>query len=367
MFRAAPDFRVVAPRELPAAVASRFQLLADAPDATAVLLPRGSAAGGARALTTETAALFHSLSLPRRLDAAEGGGTRAIARLVLDGVLELEHEGRFVSGPAAHRAWFDGAPPRAASRHTALSHAAVRHGEALGLTGGALQHRLYQFNSRPATPEWRQRLAGDAGVGAFLRVADSPPRALSHTLEPAWHYWRPRRRHRGGGLHAPALKLYISSGIEALPDALHATLKLLQPVTGMLAVKAGRDVYGLLRPDHLVAYFADKAALNEAATQLATALAGASPQGVPFTCDHGCDGLLSWAADPPADSASVDWTGDNSWRAWITGRLASSLTLAAAHPTEVPGWVFALDRLSLDGVDPETWAPCGSVWAGQAD
>ncbi len=352
---------------MPPAVASRFQLLAGASDATAVLLPRDGTAAGARALTSGTAALFRSLSVPRTLELGEAGGHLAIARLVLDGVVEVEYEGEFVSGPASHPAWFDGLPPRADARHAALSRAAVRQGEAIGLSGGALQHRLYQFNSRPATPEWRQRLPGDAEVATFLHVATSARRGLAHALESAWHYWRPRRRHRGSGRRAPDLKLYISPGIERLPEALHTALDLLQSDTGMLAVKAGRDVYGLLRPDNLVAYFSEAAALGEAATRLAAALAGAPSQGVPFTCDRGGDGLVSWAADPPADSASLDWTGDGSWRAWITGRLASSLTLAAAHPADVPGWVFALDRLSLDGVDIETWAPSNPAWATQAD
>ncbi len=355
----------MAPRDLPAAVASRFQLLDDAPDVTAVLLPRDSTAGGARALTTEAASLYRSLRVPRPLEAGEGGDARAVARLVLDGVLELEHDGEFVSGPAAHPAWFDGRAPRPSSRHAALSHAAVRHADALGIRGAALQQRLYRYNSRPATPEWRQRLSGDSAVRSFLRV-DSHLRGLVHTLEPAWHYWR-RRRHRDAGQGAPRLKLYVSPGIESLPRALHATLRLLQSTDGMVAVKAGRDVYGLMRPDNLVAYFSDAAAMDEAATQLADTLAGTVPQGVPFTAERGGDGLLSWASDPPAESASLDWSGDNSWRAWITARLASSLAVAASRPARVPGWVFALDRLSLDGVDPETWAPVAGMWEDQVD
>lgn len=364
-YRAALRYTIVAPRDLPRAVASRFQLLDAVPDATAVLLPRDGTAAGARALTTETASLIRSLRAPRRLEAGDGGAHRAIPQMVLDGVLEVECAGEFVSGPAAHPVWFDGAPPHAASRHAALSQDAVRHGEALGVGGLELQHRLYQFNSRPATPEWRHRLGGDPAVASYLRAATSSPRGLVHTAEPAWHYWRRRARHRARGRRSPALKLYVSPGIEGLPEALDAALTLLQSVTGMVAVKAARDVYGLMRPDSLVAYFTDRAALDEAATHLAAALAGASPQGVPFTAECGGDGLLSWATDPPADSASLDWTGDSSWRAWITGRLASSLSAAASRPARVPGWVFALDRLSLDGVDPETWTPSALPWAGQ--
>ena len=162
----------------------------------------------------------------------------------------------------------------------------MRHGDALGIGGGALQRRLYQFNSRPATPAWRQRLADDSAVAAFLR-ADSPPRGLTHTLEPAWHYWRRGRRQARSGGGAPNLKLYVSPGIEGLPDALHATLKFLQSGSGMVAVKAARDVYGLMRPDSLVAYFTDAGALDAAASQLVQALAGMVPQGVPFTAEHG--------------------------------------------------------------------------------
>jgi hypothetical protein len=325
------------------------------------------------------AALFRSLATPRRLDAAEAGGDDAVARLVLDGVLEMEHDGRFVSGPAAHRLYFDGHAPRAASRLAALSCDAMRHGEALGVGDRILQRRLYQFNSRPATPEWRRQLAGDAAVTSFLRLTGGASRGLTRTAEPAWLYWRRSGRHSRGGQAVPTLKLYVSPGIDGMPEALHATLELLRSVRGMVAVKAGREVYGLMRPDNLVAYFATTAALDDAAGRLQASLAGASAQGVPFTAERAGDGLLSWASDPPADATALDWASDRSWRAWITGRVAASLTLAAAsaaasaassaasRPDPVPGWLFALDRLTLDGVDPVTWTPAVSLWDGEPD
>ena len=46
-YRAAPRYTIVAPRDLPRAVASRFQLLDAVPDATAVLLPRDGTVAGA--------------------------------------------------------------------------------------------------------------------------------------------------------------------------------------------------------------------------------------------------------------------------------------------------------------------------------
>ena len=365
-YRAAGRGRLVSPQDLPAALSSRFEVLRNDPDATAVLLADDGNAASARALTAATAELFESLATPRRLEIHGRDDDESIARLVLDGVLEVEHAGRFVSGPAAHPVWFDGVPAPATSRLAALSHAALRHGEVLGAGDRVLQRRLYQFNSRPVTPEWRRRLAGDAAVRGFLRVGARAPRGLTHAVEPAWHYWRRNDRYQPSERREPSLKLYISPGIEALPDALHLTVAQLRSVSGMLAVKAGRDEYGLMRPDGLVAYFSDWVALSNTAIQLSRLLAGTVAQGVPFTAEVAGDGLLSWASDPPAGSANLEWAGDGSWRAWITGRLASSLTLAASRPAQVRGWVFALDRLSLDGVDPVTWAPTSSVWAGEA-
>lgn len=361
-YRAAPRYRVVPPDELPPSVASHLAACWDDPEFGGALLPRADETGAVRALTRAAADLFRSLARPRAVDPAGAGGPDALARLVLDGVLEVEHRGAFVSLTGAHRLYFDGSPPpRQASRLAAVSDDAVRYAESLGVVDPrVLRQRLYRYHSRPASPAWRRRLAADGAVSRFLRIGRAARRGLSHALEPGWHYWRPTR---SAARSTPAFKLYVSPGIDDVPAALEATLALLSRARGIVAVKVGRDVHALLRPDKLVAYFRDGDALRAAAGELATALRGLRAHGVPFTADLTGDGLLSWAADPPADAISLDWAGDGSWRVWIASRLASSLALAATERDgSPPGWLFAVDRLSLDGVDLATWTPSAGVW-----
>ncbi|MGE5093365.1 MAG: hypothetical protein ACM3OH_14450 [Bacillota bacterium] len=362
-YRAARRYRLVPPDELPASIAPHLADCRNDPEFGGVLLPRDDGGDGVRALTHAAAELFRSVARPRPVDTASAGGPDALARLVLDGVLEVECRGAFVSRARAHELYFDGSPPAwQSSRLASVSGDAVQHAESLGISDPrVLRQRLYRYSTRPASPVWRRRLATDAAVSRYLRIGRMA-RGMSHTLEPAWHYWRPVRRKANG---APAFKLYISPGIDDTPAALDATLAVLGRARGIVAVKAGRDVHALMRPDKLVAYFSDRESLHAAAAELGTALGGTPPQGVPFTSDLAGDGLLSWATDPPADTTTLDWAGDGSWRAWIAARLASSLALAASErDASTPAWLFAVDRLSLDGVDLATWAPISGVWAG---
>jgi hypothetical protein len=362
-YRAARRYRLVPPDELPASIAPHLADCRNDPEFGGVLLPRDGRGDGVRALTRAAADLFRSLARSRPVDSATADGPDALARLVLDGVLEVECRGAFVSRAAAHELYFDGLPPAwQSSRLASISGDAVQHAEALGIGDPrVLRQRLYRYNSRPASPAWRRRLATDAAVSRYLRIGRMAARGVSHTLEPAWHYWRPARRANV----TPAYKLYISPGIDDMPVALAATLAVLGRAGGIVAVKAGRDIHALMRPDKLVAYFSERASLRAAAADLGTALQGTPAHGVPFTADLAGDGLLSWATDPPADTTSLDWAGDGSWRAWIAARLASSLALAASEPAASrPAWLFAVDRLSLDGVDLATWAPNPGVWGG---
>lgn len=361
-YRAAPAFRVVPLGQLPDEEARRLAPLAEDSEFGGVLVPRRGTPRLTRALSRAAADLFRSRTRPGTIEPARAGGSDALARLVLDGVLEVEVDGAFATGAAAHGVYFDGLPLEGRSRLARLSLDAVRHGEALGLPDPRVLHRrLYQFHARPVSPGWRRRLGTESAVAAFLGVRRGSGRGLGHAVERGWHYWR--RSGSGAGKRAPAYKLYISPAVEGLPEALAGTIDLLRRNPGPVAVKVGRDLPGLLRADKLVAYFRDRATLLEAAAALGRSLAGMPAHGVPFTADLGGDGLLSWAADPPADAAVFDWVGDGSWRAWVTARLASSLTLATSASAAVPGWLFAVDRLSLDGVDPATWEPAPAVWA----
>ena len=112
----------------------------------------------------------------------------------------------------------------------------------------------------------------------------------------------------------------------------------------------------------MVAYFDAWAPLEVAARALQRSLAGCPAQGVPFTAQFGDSPLLSWGIDPAEESAAPKWMARESWRLWVTNRLAAGLLAAVrsgtpSSPREVEPWRFAMERLRLEGVDTDTWTP----------
>ncbi len=95
---------------------------------------------------------------------------------------------------------------------------------------------------------------------------------------------------------------------------------------------------------------------------LRPALAGLAADGVPFTAACSADGLLSWGIDPPAEPGA-DLASRESWRLWLTNRLALALVAARGAAATMPPWQFALARLALAGIDPRSWAPGEVNWA----
>jgi hypothetical protein len=84
-------------------------------------------------------------------------------------------------------------------------------------------------------------------------------------------------------------------------------------------------------------------------------------QAVPFTAGIDDDGLLSWGVDPPRSELLSSWQG-TSWRRWITDTLAVALVAARAGGAREL-LRFALQRITLDGVDVNSWTPDGIAWA----
>lgn len=93
------------------------------------------------------------------------------------------------------------------------------------------------------------------------------------------------------------------------------------------------------------------------AASLATALQGCPAQGVPFTADAGCDGLLSAGIDPPPGPTPT------SWRSWVTAKLAQSLSERRAG-TEADRVRKALDDVRAAGVDTERWTVAAGAFGG---
>lgn len=286
-----------------------------------------------------------------------------VARLVLDGVVELATPNGWLSGPAAAPLvpLPDACDDVADGRLVRVSMAALRYGTYLeGLSIPEMARRLYCYGRLPLTP----RRALGLPVRPVVRDAiDGGPLSAAHAaLRDGWNAVEPRPdndRWRifvnplgGERLGADALpyKLYVSPW----PDELGAVFRVVVDAFTRLGVpcfKVADDLAGMLRPDKLVAYFPTRERLDEAADGLASSLESHRPHGVPFTAEIALDGLLSWAVDPPHGS------GAESWRAWVTLRASSAVIAAQTLGACEPAWRYALRRLMLDGVDVRTWTP----------
>jgi hypothetical protein len=88
-----------------------------------------------------------------------------------------------------------------------------------------------------------------------------------------------------------------------------------------------------------------------------TSLPNIPSQGVPFTSELDENGLLSWGIDPPSNEQALKWQERESWRVWLTNRLAIGIMSAKNADSSLEAWQFALYRLQQEGVDPKTWQP----------
>lgn len=372
-FRAHPGYALVAFDRLDDSERSSLEELRPDPDFYGILRPRDGSSGSLKRVDPDTALLLLSLEEPGGLPsfalARLGDDLRPIAQLLLDGLLEVERDGCFVSGPESVAA-LDRAPERGPARDgalAALSERAVRLAQDLpARDASSIALRLYLYNRLPATARRRRELGDAARVARALglereplagmlaehwRAVDVPP------PNDGWLVWSARRPRAGARGPGPTYKLYVSPHPEHLGPAFARMVTVLT-ARGAQTFKAGRDLGGVLRPDKLVAYFQDRAEMLETGRALVGALAGLRAQGVPFTAALDDAGLVSWGVDPERPGFQVPWLSEESWRMRVTQRLAAALCAARAAPTaELEPWQFALERMRAEGIDVATWAP----------
>lgn len=346
----------------------------DDPECYGVLRPRPESGYGLKQIGPDTALLFLTLAdpgpIPSYVRASLGGTwTRTITQLVLDGVLEVEVAGRFVSGAGAYPALCGPPPdPAAAGVLGRLSRDALLHAQELAVRVPAmhaaeLAGRLYLYNQLPLSPVWRRRLPDRASVRRFLgldgsRRVGTPWREAGDEAA-SWISWHADGfRGFGGNGGSRYWKLYLSPCPDELPRVLAAVWGRFHDL-GAVSFKVGADAADVLRPDKMVAYFPEKRRLLDAGRELAGALEGIPAQGVPFTSDiEGGNGLLSWGVDRLPASEAPSWFPAESWRVRVTHRLAVALVAAVRRkPSPPEPWRFALGRVRLEGIDPAIWAP----------
>jgi hypothetical protein len=373
IFRASPAYDLVLFDRLPDGERQALADLARDPDFYGVLRPRDPAGRTLKSADRDTALLFLTLREPGPLPAYAvaqlgEGAARVVARFVADGIVEVERDGAFLSGPAALDLFVRSAEssPRQEGRIAALSLAALQCAQALPTDAPRLLSlRLYAYNRLPLTPRWKRLLPDMEAVERHLGIAPGGPhrKALDRAWQrlperEGWISWISRAVDSAEGRpDGPTWKLYVSPRPENLAD-FGAVLEALTAARAR-QFKVGRDAAGLLRADKIVSYFPSFERLAEAAEAVVKRLAGVPVQGVPFTSEIGGGGLLSWGMDPPRSERT--WSLGESWRHWLALRLARDL-LAARGVEGVEPWRFALDRLRLEGIDTDTWTPGALLW-----
>lgn len=374
--------------------AAEQELLADLrkqPEFYGVLRPVADAALNLKSVTRETALLYLTMKEPgtlpgyaRAVVATDSGA--AIARMVLDEILEIQHADGFVSGAEAYDLLYSPSPGRSASnRLQRLSISALQYGQALALSDPLqLSIRLYNFHRLPVTSQWKNAFPDPKAVATRLGVDDGGRYAefvarhwhavtdagrAQETAAPegtGWLSWS-AREWSSASIETPPIthKLYVSPMPEFIENVFAITLRTLSDARA-LQIKIGADAEGLLRPDKIVAYFDGRDDLRHAADALASRLQGCPAHGVPFTAPLDDDGLLSWGVDPPASQQLLNWQPRESWRLWLTNRLANALLTAKRAPSTGAQprqpWQDALERLRLEGVDTDAWTPHESLW-----
>lgn len=342
-----------------------------------VLRPRAASGRTMRSVDRDTALLWLSTQTPGRLPFFVWDGVdRAAAihrvqQMVLDGVLEVELDGAFVSGAKA-LAILDHRETRLeGGRLRRLTSDALHYGENLHMEDAReLTSRMYSFGGVPLSPAWTHRLKNNDDVLEFLNA--SPGGGLHNELakrftrgtaaeSSGWIAWSKQSR-RPPRPSSPVFKLYVSPVPDELPQVFAELVHVLAEHE-TLQFKVGGNALGVLRADKVVAYFDSEESLQRVANTLMSRLESVRPQGVPFSAEIAGDGLLSWGMDPPRNARVLSWQEHDSWRLWVVRRLASAIVTAQCDSaSEGSASRFAIERLRLDGVDVDAWTPSNSQW-----
>jgi hypothetical protein len=371
-FRANPAYELVLREHLlPAEQAILAGLPSDA-DVYAILRPR-TAGLNVQTICADTAYLFRVLHtggcLPLDVRMRLGNQCNAaIAALVFDRILEIEVAGAFVSGATALRLVSEGSASFVAlDRIGQLSLDAVRYGQALSLPeSSTLSARLYFYNRLPFSSHWQRTLPSAKAVAQYLGIKPGGQncRLLYRSwveTSPVMGRWLSWRSIFAVADTSHPYKLYVSPHTAYLCEALEAVLAVFTEMR-VPAFKVGKDALSLLRPDKLVAYFAQFQDVHEVAERLHAKLMGMPAHSVPFTAALDAQGLLSWGVDPPRSEYLLARHG-MSWRRWITDRLAIALVSAQQAPAKgLEPWQFALLRLEAAGISTTTWTQKEELW-----
>ncbi|HEY1945701.1 MAG TPA: hypothetical protein VGG97_01750 [Bryobacteraceae bacterium] len=370
-FRANPNYELVLFGRLPVEQRELFEALTRDPNFYGILRPKEGVQLALKSACRDTAALFHALQETSKLPSFVVSDTspestvetnQAIAELVLDGVLQMDCNGQMLHGPLAFAdicESFEKSDPKNEIAH--LSRQALLYAQSLPTDdANLLATRLYSYGRIAISPSWRKKFPGEESVRQCLGI-DAGGLKGWQALPPdpnnnGWIAWQSRRPSPPPGGRVAGYKLYVSPHPNSLREAFEALVSAAEAAHAD-AFKVGRDLPGVLRPDKMVAYFRQFEQVEEAAGRIVAKLPGCPAQGVPFTTQLGSP-LVSWGSDPATEDDVPVWLSRQSWRLWVTNRLAVALLAGKrSGQTEIQPWQFATERLRLEGVDTDTWTP----------
>jgi hypothetical protein len=373
-FCANREYSLVLFDRLPADQQEVLRDLTKDPEFYGVLVPPAGSLRKTKSACQSTALLLFTLMepgpIPAYVQTALGErANQSIAEMVLDEVLMIEHEGGFVCGSAAYDLLYS--EPHVEETTVPLSdltRSALEYGQMLELEDSTmLSARLYAYNRVPLSPRWKRLFPDRDAVAQWLGIdvnGELRPmldmrweRVPVSAQNEGWFQWTSPIRRAETGEGVTGYKLYVSPMPEATRGAFKAVVECLED-SAAYHFKVGDDGYGLLRPDKIVVYFRSFAALEETGRKIAARLPDCPAQGVPFTAAFEGSRLLSWGVDPPKQNGVLAWQERESWRMWITNRVAVAMIGAQQSQNgRLTPWRFALERLRLDAIDTDTWTP----------
>jgi hypothetical protein len=303
-----------------------------------------------------------------------------IIQLVLDGVLEVQSNGEFISGVEAVNRVLLGSTHSSGFKSiespTNTIHRASERSLYFAFISPCSHPRdisfiLYNYNRIPLCRQWCQRIPHEEAFRVFLDldsddswpgmpnwVNPQPIRTDEHGRPDAfdlhWRSWKLKGRKKSRDI--PSYKVYFSPAPEALP-AVFREVREAAAHSDAHAMKLGRNLPGILRPDKFIVYFPSYAPARDFARDLSAQLTPYPAHGTPFSYQVSDEtALVTMGVDPPPRFGEK-----LSWRFYIANKLALAIQgirrTNASDPRE-----YIHSYMHLMGVDSSLWRPINDNW-----
>jgi hypothetical protein len=312
--------------------------------------------------------LQHSNKLPHYLIyRGDHKINETIAAMLLDGIIEVEWEGKFVSGPNALPAIYDDdtiSETHLPTYLSQLSYKAIYYAWMLNHADErSIASHLYTYNTIPWDASMKLNFYKKHSVKEFLfsRIDDGSIKMINEqwqsTQNKDWLSWSRKTTEKFiNDRSQGTCKLYISPLANDLPEVFLKSIPVIN-TSDAVSFKIGNTLQGLLRPDKMVVYFYSQGSLFKTAGILSNKLKGYVSQGVPFSAQLDDNGLLSYGEDPPDDEMQHGLES-GSWRTVIGDKLAPILLQAKEAKMNWPRTITYIEAtMQATGFDIRNWEP----------